>query len=219
MSENRKPRDEKRGPVGFAAPETAKLLQKDGPRGDLITKVTTTYSQLKQTLAEWKTFGVWIIVYPIENGGEQAVMDDIVKLAKRHLEEGGRIVTAWSPITAQTKDGWMSMVELWKTLDATFSRFATADQMFSTASNVFIEGKLFVEVGAPESSAHYFRAYPGVAAAKQLYECIRRCVPQIKLPELVDRSMRPSTQERGGVSCGEAEMKPPQRVPLKRRAL
>lgn len=53
MTENRMPRNERRGTLGFAASNTAKLLEKM-----VLTNVTTTYSQSKQTLEVRKTFGV-----------------------------------------------------------------------------------------------------------------------------------------------------------------
>ncbi|VDO68661.1 unnamed protein product [Heligmosomoides polygyrus] len=61
--ESRKARPQKQGPVGFAAPETAALIEKDGPRSGLITKVVVSYANLRDTLTEWKIIGTWLIVF------------------------------------------------------------------------------------------------------------------------------------------------------------
>ncbi|VDO22662.1 unnamed protein product [Heligmosomoides polygyrus] len=49
--ESQAARKVKQGPIGFAGPETAWLLEKDGPRGSLITKAVTTYAGLRDALA------------------------------------------------------------------------------------------------------------------------------------------------------------------------
>ncbi|VDP46688.1 unnamed protein product [Heligmosomoides polygyrus] len=209
-------RQRKLGPVGFAAPETAHLMEKDGPRGGLITKVSTTFSQLKDILEDWSTLGTWIIVYPIECRGEKAVIEGVVKLAKKHVEEGGVVVTAWTPVTSQNAVKWSAMIRLWTAMDAVLSRYGGPDHVITTASNVLVDGRVFLEIGTPEASAQFYKPFTGVAAAKQLYECIRLKAPQVKLPALQERSMRPSTTERGGVSERDAGRS--YRVPLKRRA-
>lgn len=218
--EGRAKRQRKQGPFGYAAPETALLMEKDGPRNGLITKVAVSYVKLRETLLNWRTFGTWILVFPIEDRGDSTVFEDIVKLVKAHLEEGGRVVTAWTPLTAQNLSKWISMSELWKTLDSTFGKFAGPDQMMPTARNMIVDGKVYMEAGCPEATAQFYKAHPGVAAAKHLYEAIRRQVPQAELLELVpDMSMRTSTQRRGGMSEREAHASPPARIPLKRRAV
>ncbi|VDL72315.1 unnamed protein product [Nippostrongylus brasiliensis] len=209
--ESRAARQMKQGPVGFAGPETALLLERDGPRGGLITKVVTTYSGLKETLGNWKTFATWIIVWPMESRGQEEVMKEIINLGRNHLEEGGRIVTAWLPVTAPNEAQWKSMTKLWKILDDALLGFGGENQVIVTASNLVKDNKIFVEVGSPEGAAQFYEAYVGVAAAKLLYSVIRRRAMKFGLPE-IERSMRPSTRGRGGV-CGASD-----RPPLKRRA-
>ncbi|VDP35703.1 unnamed protein product [Heligmosomoides polygyrus] len=143
--EARTARKPKEGPTGFAAPETAHLMEKDGPRCGLITKVVLSYGALKDVLKDWKTFGTWIIVYPIEAKGRKDVISEIVKLIKLHLQAGGRIITAWTPITAQKEEKWLSMTKLWRTLDDMILKFGGNEQVVVTASNIVKDGKLFVE--------------------------------------------------------------------------
>ncbi|VDP23174.1 unnamed protein product [Heligmosomoides polygyrus] len=127
-------RQRKLSPVGFAAPETAHMMEKDGPRAGLITKVTTTFSHLKDILEDWNSFGTWIIVYPIEGRGEKAVIEGVVNLAKKHVEEGGVVVTAWTPVTSQNAVKWTSMIRLWTAMDAVLSRCGGPDHVITTAS-------------------------------------------------------------------------------------
>ncbi|XGW13382.1 hypothetical protein V3C99_000035, partial [Haemonchus contortus] len=195
-------RPRKIGPIGFAAPESAILLEKDGPRGGVYTRVVKSFESLRNTLADWTTYGTWIIVLPMERKAEGSTIEETVKIAKTHLEEGGRIVTVWTPVTAKTLAEWISMSQLWSTIDATLRKFAGPDQIVTTASNMLCDGKFFLEAGCPETASQFFRLYPGVAAAKYLYENIRCRVPQFQLPFLeTERSMRTSTTARGGVSA------------------
>ncbi|VDL77666.1 unnamed protein product [Nippostrongylus brasiliensis] len=195
-------RRKKEGPVGYAAPEAAALLERDGPRGNLITKVAQSYARLREVLATWEKFGTWIIVYPMVDVGEVEILKDVINLVKKHIEEGGQVVTAWTPITEQNLPQWRAMMELWKTLDSTFQKFAAAGQMSPTASSTIKDGKLFLEAGCPEGSAQFYRTYGGVAAAKHLYDAIRKKAPNARLPEMASSenvSMGASTPRRGGM--------------------
>ncbi|VDP46289.1 unnamed protein product [Heligmosomoides polygyrus] len=221
--ESRTIRRVKKGPVGYAATESALLMEKDGPRNELTTRVVMSYSKLLETLTSWRKFSTWILVFPIEKKGDCSIFEEIVKLAKTHLEDGGRIVTAWTPVTAQNFGKWKAMVELWRILDLTFQKFAGPGQFVTTASNMISDGKVFLEVGCPEGTAQFHRAYPGVASAKHLYEAICKRCPHMELPDLFqDLSMRTSTPGRGGVCGKEAKQtrrsSPHGRPPLKRRA-
>ncbi|VDO25396.1 unnamed protein product, partial [Heligmosomoides polygyrus] len=153
--ESRAARRIKQGPVGFAAPETALLLERDGPRGGIITKVVITYTGLKETLANWKTFAIWVIVWPLENRGQEDIMKEIVDLARSHLDDGGRIVTAWPPVTAPKETKWKSMRKIWKTLDDVIAGYGTEDQVALTASNFVSDNKIFLEAGTPEAAAQF----------------------------------------------------------------
>ncbi|VDP02071.1 unnamed protein product [Heligmosomoides polygyrus] len=143
--EARTARKPKEGPTGFAAPETAQLMEKDGPRCGLITKLVLSCEALKDVLKDWKTFGTWTIVYPIEAKGRKDVISEILKPIKLHLQAGGRIITAWTPITAQEEEKWLS-IKLWRTLDDMILKFGGNEQVVVTASNIVKDGKLLVEV-------------------------------------------------------------------------
>ncbi|VDO87056.1 unnamed protein product [Heligmosomoides polygyrus] len=217
--DSRAARKEKQGPTGYAAPEAALLLERDGPRGGLITKVVTSYGALKETLLNWATFGIWVIVFPIEVRGKKDVIEEIVGIVRSHLEGGGKVVTAWTPITAAKKDSWIAMVPLWRALDAIFIRIGGNEQVVTTASNFMKEGKVFLEAGSPESATQFYNTYPGVAAAKLLYSAITRKADQFRLPEL-DRSLRTTTPRRRGMLDKDTDGNGRDGgIPFKKRAL
>ncbi|KAK5975709.1 hypothetical protein GCK32_009172, partial [Trichostrongylus colubriformis] len=197
----------KQGPTGFAAPETALLMEKDGPKGGLITKVVTSFSTLRDTLMEWTTFGTWIIVFPMENKGKIEIFQEIVKIVKDHVEDGGHVVTAWTPITATNMAKWTSMVKLWKTLDWIFVKLG-GNQVITTASCSLVNDKVFVEAGSPEGTSQFYNAYLGVAAAKQLYCAICKKATKFQLPTL-EQSSRTTTRRRGGMWEKDANLERP----------
>uniref|UniRef100_A0A7I5ECV6 START domain-containing protein n=1 Tax=Haemonchus contortus TaxID=6289 RepID=A0A7I5ECV6_HAECO len=84
------------------APESAILLERDGPRGGVYTRVVKSFESLRNTLVDWTTYGTWIIVLPIEGKAAGSTIEEPVKMARTHLEEGGRIVTVWTPVTPNT---------------------------------------------------------------------------------------------------------------------
>lgn len=144
-----------------------------------------------------------MIVYPVESGCSASVIEEIVRLTKEHFEKGGRVITAWTPVTAQNMNRWLAMVQLWQTLDNTLRKFAGAEQMATTAGSMVIEGKLYMEAGCPEAAAQFYRPHLGVAAAKQLYGTIRRRAPDMNLPELKDRTIGTSSSARGACAIDE----------------
>ncbi|VDO86323.1 unnamed protein product [Heligmosomoides polygyrus] len=119
--ESKAVRPPKPGPTGFAAPESALLLDKDGPRGNLVTRVLTSFKELKE---------------------DRVVIEDVVKLMRRHAELGGRIVTAWTPITEEKEARWRKMMKLWQTIDSAIEAVRGVDQVFLTANTRELDGKL-----------------------------------------------------------------------------
>ncbi|VDO91350.1 unnamed protein product [Heligmosomoides polygyrus] len=87
--ESRTIRRVNKGLVGYGAPESALLMEKDGPRNELTTRMVMSYSKLLETLTSWRKFSAWILVFPIEEKGDCSIFEEIVKLVKTHLEEGG----------------------------------------------------------------------------------------------------------------------------------
>lgn len=133
------------------------------------------------------------------NQGDEDVMKDIVKLARSHFENGGRIVTAWISVTAAKKARWKSMRQLWKTLDDVCVGFGGENQVFVTASNFVKDDKIFVEVGSPEGAAQFYCSHAGVALAKLLYFVICQRAKKFSLPALERSPMRSSAGKRGSV--------------------
>ncbi|KIH57010.1 hypothetical protein ANCDUO_12806 [Ancylostoma duodenale] len=123
-AEAKKNRTPKEGPTGFAAPESAFLLEKDEPRAGLVTRVATSFAQLQKVFESWTSFGTWVVVHPMESKGEVEITEEIVKLMKNHLEAGGKLITAWTPITDARKEKWMAMRQVRMTLDAIVGKFA-----------------------------------------------------------------------------------------------
>ncbi|KIH58202.1 hypothetical protein ANCDUO_11593 [Ancylostoma duodenale] len=54
---------------------------------------------------------------------------------KNHLEAGGKLVTAWTPITDARKEEWLAMRQVWLMLDGIVEKFAKPDQLIVTACN------------------------------------------------------------------------------------
>ncbi|KIH66737.1 hypothetical protein ANCDUO_02935 [Ancylostoma duodenale] len=65
-TEGKELRATKEGPTAFAAPASVGLLEKDGSKRGICTKVTTTCAQLREALSEWKAHKIWIIVWSAE---------------------------------------------------------------------------------------------------------------------------------------------------------
>ncbi|VDL72404.1 unnamed protein product [Nippostrongylus brasiliensis] len=65
-------------------------------------------------------------------------------------------------------------------------RFTAAGQMIPKASSTIGYGKLFLEAGSPEASAQFYRTYSGVAAAKHLYDAVRKKAPNAGLLEMAN---------------------------------
>ncbi|VDO92849.1 unnamed protein product [Heligmosomoides polygyrus] len=62
----RRNRPAKEGPVGFAAPESARMLEKDGERIGIRARLIVTFGQLREVVVEWKAFSIWVIVWPLD---------------------------------------------------------------------------------------------------------------------------------------------------------
>ncbi|VDL84249.1 unnamed protein product [Nippostrongylus brasiliensis] len=151
QSERDKPK--KTGPVGFAAFEGANPMERDGLRGEVLTKVVADFSRLVEVLEEWRTCRTWVIVWPLDPNFKEDVPSQLIRNAKNFLEEGGKIVTAWPPITFKNQGQWNRLMDVWKSFDEALMKLDKGNQIFITASNMMVEGKLFVEVGAPEGGA------------------------------------------------------------------
>ncbi|VDP12167.1 unnamed protein product [Heligmosomoides polygyrus] len=143
-------RPRKTGPVGYATFEGASPIERDGPRGGIVTKVVSNFERLIEVLDDWKASRAWVIVWPLDSQFKDEVPSKLIKLARAYLEEGGLIITAWPPITSRNHGKWMELADLWKSFDDAIRNLSNVEQVYTTASNTVIDGKLFIEVGAPE---------------------------------------------------------------------
>uniref|UniRef100_A0A7I4Z5U9 Reverse transcriptase domain-containing protein n=1 Tax=Haemonchus contortus TaxID=6289 RepID=A0A7I4Z5U9_HAECO len=112
------------GPLFNLTSSKCKWSWEKEPRGGVYTRVVKSFKSLRNTLADWTTYDTWIIVLPMERKAEGSTIEESVKIAKTHSEEGGRIATVWTPVTAKTLAEWVSMSILWSTIDATLRKFA-----------------------------------------------------------------------------------------------
>nr|CDJ89284.1 unnamed protein product [Haemonchus contortus] len=122
--EERAKRPIKEGSTAFAAPASAALLDKDGPKRGISTRVGPTFLQLKEFLYEWSAHAVWVIVTPLEQKFKEEEVTEVVKACGKHLENGGCIVSAWPPVVARNSEVWKKMFDIWKLLDATLEEKA-----------------------------------------------------------------------------------------------
>ncbi|KAK5978932.1 hypothetical protein GCK32_022832, partial [Trichostrongylus colubriformis] len=162
-------RPKKTGPVLYATSEGANPMERDGIRGGIVTKVVRDFDNLAKVLEEWRTSKAWVIVWPQEANFRDDTMERAIKTAKAYLEEGGLIATAWPPITAKNQSKWPNMSDGWKTFDEALLKLDRYDRVFCTASNRIMDGRLFLEEGAPEGSAQFYSNYVGTALPKQVY--------------------------------------------------
>ncbi|CAJ0606662.1 unnamed protein product [Cylicocyclus nassatus] len=102
----------KEGGTAFAAPASALLLERDGPKRGILTRVATTFNQLKEVLQEWKDYRTWVIVWPKDQLAVNSDLCEVMKTCVQQFEEGGKIVTVWPPIMEKIADEWKKLIEL-----------------------------------------------------------------------------------------------------------
>ncbi|VDO18786.1 unnamed protein product [Heligmosomoides polygyrus] len=204
------------GPTGFAAPSCAALLEKDGPRRGICTRVAATFRQLGEILKEWSANKIWVLVWPMEKGFKDKDISEILKACEHHFEDGGRIITAWPPVVQSNVETWKNMAEIWSRMDQAIERRSGCGQFCPTASSRVENDKVFCEVGTPEEALSFYGSDVTVSCAKVLYETIRKKVSKfVSLPELRKveyQLMRTSAGERGGMWQSR-----PNEPPVKRR--
>ncbi|KIH65385.1 hypothetical protein ANCDUO_04294 [Ancylostoma duodenale] len=111
---------------------------------EVVTRVGTSFAKVVEILKEWKIHRTWVIIWPLDPKMDEELFRKLMLMCKNHIEEGGKVVTAWPLIKEKNAVRWYEMAELWKCLDENLTRFKTGSQVFTTASNMFCNGKLKV---------------------------------------------------------------------------
>ncbi|EYC18252.1 hypothetical protein Y032_0028g1760 [Ancylostoma ceylanicum] len=200
----------KEGPVGFAAPECAAVLERDGMKGGVQTAVVKTFKDLREKLNEWRSFGTWVVTWPIDEKWSEEKIKEICAAMAEHLKEGGRIVTAWTPCVQSNAEAWKRLHGVWKTTDEMIKNSASEKQFFPTSGAVTIKGKMYAEIGSPEASLQFYGKYAGVGNARYLYETIRQAAKEAQLPTMY-APPRTTANRRGGMWKEDHEATPPKR--------
>ncbi|KAK6030232.1 hypothetical protein OSTOST_03640 [Ostertagia ostertagi] len=116
----------------------------------------------------------------------------------QHFEEGGRVISAWTPCSHENVQSWKKMYEVWSALDETLKKGAGKGQFCATATTKIINGKVYAEFGSPETCWQFFGKYAGVANARYLYENIRMIACSVMMPPM-HGPPRTSATRRGGM--------------------
>ncbi|KAK6053370.1 hypothetical protein COOONC_09125 [Cooperia oncophora] len=158
------------------------------------------WNRLADLMEEWKTSKAWVIVWPQNAELKGDIAEKLMKTAKNYLDEGGSIATAWPPITANNQSKWMNTSEVWKNLDEALLKLSSKENVYCTASNKLLDGKLYIEIGAPEGSAQFFHNYVGTALPKHVYEAVRNRAVGAMLPKMERPTSGTMSTRGGGVS-------------------
>ncbi|VDO92267.1 unnamed protein product [Heligmosomoides polygyrus] len=93
-------------PNGFTAPACVSLLEKDGVKQGITTRVATTFREVSEALNEWrinKTRVGWL-VWPLDRTFKDDEIFENIKACDRHFEDGGRFVAVWPPVHERNLD-------------------------------------------------------------------------------------------------------------------
>ncbi|VDP07044.1 unnamed protein product [Heligmosomoides polygyrus] len=99
-------RTQNKGPIGFMTGEGASLLEKDTKRGDVLTKIVPMFDRLMALLEKWSTFRTWVMVWPLDAKMDEDKMKRLLKMARKHLQNGGKVVTIWPKINEENPAKW-----------------------------------------------------------------------------------------------------------------
>ncbi|KHJ87342.1 hypothetical protein OESDEN_12886 [Oesophagostomum dentatum] len=108
--ENKTAHPEKQGSTGFAAPEWASILENEGIKGGLHTVVVRPFRDLHEKLSEWRSYGTWVITWPVDENWSPDVIKGICASCAKQFKKGGRVVTAWIPCVQNNIDKWTIMM-------------------------------------------------------------------------------------------------------------
>ncbi|KIH63521.1 hypothetical protein ANCDUO_06178 [Ancylostoma duodenale] len=82
------------GPVGFAAPEWAPTLERDGMKSGIHTVAVRNFKELREKSNKWSSYGTWVIAWPADEKWSSEKIKEICSVCAQHLVESGKIVTA-----------------------------------------------------------------------------------------------------------------------------
>ncbi|KIH44622.1 hypothetical protein ANCDUO_25352, partial [Ancylostoma duodenale] len=77
----------KDGPAGFAAPEWASTLERDGMKSGIHTVVVRNFKELREKLNEWRSYGSWVITWPADEKWSSKKIKEICSACAQHLVE------------------------------------------------------------------------------------------------------------------------------------
>ncbi|VDP06617.1 unnamed protein product [Heligmosomoides polygyrus] len=179
-------RPQKEGLVGFMADQGASALEKDGQRGDVLTKMVSSFDRMLELLEEWSSFRTWVIVWPLDSKMDVDKTKRLLKLARGHLQSGGKLVTVWPSINEKNAPKWKELMDLWSALDSALERIDNGNQVFKATNLITVEGRLYIEASSPEGSGQFFTSHVGAGVPKYVYEAARKKAVGAMLPPLPD---------------------------------
>ncbi|KAK6032643.1 hypothetical protein OSTOST_01164 [Ostertagia ostertagi] len=83
---------------------------------------------------EWHAFATWVIVWPIDTHWEKNAITEIAAACTKHFEEGGKVVSAWTPGSYENIHKWKDTYQIWSLLDEKLAKEAGKDQFFKTST-------------------------------------------------------------------------------------
>ncbi|KHJ90970.1 hypothetical protein OESDEN_09174 [Oesophagostomum dentatum] len=139
---------EKSGPIGYIAGEGSIGLERDGMRGEILTRMVTSFERMLFVLEEWSSFRAWVITSPLDDKIDEEKSKKLLQLVKSQIDNGGKVITVWPAVNERNSSKWKGLFELWKTLDEALSRLDYGNRIFTTARSIFAHGKLYIEAGS-----------------------------------------------------------------------
>ncbi|KHJ81910.1 hypothetical protein OESDEN_18401, partial [Oesophagostomum dentatum] len=147
-----------------------------------IGKFVVETMDLRERLNEWRSYGTWVITWPVDENWSPDVIKEICASCAKQFKEGrGRVVTAWTSCVQSNVDKWTSMIGVWRTIDQTLARGAGKHQFFATSGATVVNGKIFAAMSSPKSCIQFYGKYIGVGNAGFLYETIKQQVSSLQL--------------------------------------
>ena len=81
----------KSGLVGYIAREGSIGLEKDGIRGEILTKMVTSSDSVLFVLEQWSSFRAWVITWPMDDKIDEKKLKKLPQLVKSQVDSGARL--------------------------------------------------------------------------------------------------------------------------------